>query len=555
MAQDEATHVSQKSIIELVQPEHSLALEKPRSTTAFEAISALIAAGAVGLVVAVTLHWCYHLRYFSAGTQDIVPAPAHELGWLLKHSLSWFVCPGVTVVLAWMLRANPASFRQRFTAIWNSYAHAAIEQLMPIHPASLSQAFALGRLHDQLFGAETAVSDEHANTAAAPGVLTTLACEDQILEAAAKIAGRQVSSSELRALPSELVDIERGARSKYSRISAILSLANVFWLIGLLGLVITIGPTIWVLLKPMRSILELMWLQFVWPFVQTYLLQRWRVYEPMGYGLAVWLLVDSSRYPKDKLSMAGTMTAVTAVVVFCVAWCYTTSLNAAAGGDSETYSALTGGLICAFSVPMVVMHRSRLLAYVAVFACLAAMGFGVWGSQLCIILGFRTRDALARTAMGALFLTILNMYSHCWIARSKPAEDKSDQTSLQYWHEPFGSALSTVGTSVFLISLDILSFHIWWSSRDGFNASCLYCAAVLCLLVASEVLGMTAMANVARTFTGLFMLTHYWALAYHLRSSDALTLWTFGLFGVLYWGSFYLHRHPKVLTQMFLGTQ
>ena len=427
--------------------------------------------------------------------------------------LRWLAAPITTAAAAWILAFDTSQLLRRIPSLLSFYG-ASIHKVLPLHPRTLQEAFDLGVAYKAFLGGTAESLKEAARIASA-------------------IAGRPVDAAEIAALPQRLHELmsERGV---VSRVLSVFSLVNIAWFIAILGLTCTAGPFLMVVTKP----LWLMLLE-VWRWLCVYLVRvaKWAVplYEPLAYLASLLVLVESSRYAeaKDAYGMTGTMIGFTSIAMFGLSWVYTTVRNSQGGGDFETYMTMSWVVGALYCIPIAKIHQSTFVGYVAVGSIAAALRFSIFSSGLTTFLGFSSHKDLVRATLG------------CGAMAIGSAVLKASGVGSE-WIVPFQSAASVLGSSIYLLGLDILSY------LDGSKRShAFYIANLVAFVAAGELLNMPGLSNVAKTYTGLLLLTLYCEA--RPKGTDSFIVWLFMLFAAIYAGSLFFSRHPELVAAALSG--
>lgn len=427
----------------------------------------------------------------------------------------WLTCPIATSAAAWTLLHHPAEFMSVLPAVFSSYAGAALNKVLPVHPKNFHEAFQLGQVLERIDAAASS-SAEAANKII-----------EDALALATQIAGRNVTLADLRAVPAEL-KLWAESRSTTQRILAAFSLINIIWGISILGLTLTVSPFLYFIAEPVCRVIIKLWSDIVIPI----LIALKPAYEPLMYAVSFFVLVESARYPRDDpYSMAGTFTALSGIAGVMLSWGYTTYLNSKGGGDAETWASLATALLVAVSAPMAILHQSKLIGYVTVCSFMGLIGFCGFATRCCLMIGFESRNAAARAAATCLVLVLIN------------ASARALQLQGPYL-KPFESAINCVATSVYFLALDILS--TWGDNR----ATYFFIANLASMMVLGTWLGQEGMTNSAKAWSVILGLSMYGS---HPPKGGIIVVWSFSLFAILYGVSLYFSRNPALIAQLFPG--
>lgn len=208
--------------------------------------------------------------------------------------LRWWRWPLLFMVGCWallvrtedVLDAVPASFL--FWGAANSSA--SLVDALPPHPTSMAEAFKLGGLLQQLFCIQNA-------TATGAGAGTQASAVAAVLVEAAAVAGRPAGSTltaaELSGVYTEILQIESQV-GVVTRVKGFFTFVNTIWFVAILGIAVSIGPSLYHVLKPLRAwikrVLERLYYDLVLPVVTR--LHRWGMFEFVAF-LACWLQTAS----------------------------------------------------------------------------------------------------------------------------------------------------------------------------------------------------------------------------------------------------------------------
>lgn len=470
------------------------------SVAAFGILGASLAVSAASYF---SRFWSNDTRSSSQTRPTTVAVSALSLS-AVAHGISWLSPSVLGIAGAWALAIDKSWLMAKIPAFFSSYGN--ITQHIPIHPQSLNDAFRLG----QLFLKAKA----------------NLTLESDILAEVSAIVGRSASMADLLALEKDIpmLDDNRGV---VSRVLGAFNLINIVWGISILGLSALIGPVLWLLLKPVRRLLTQLWTSVILPA----LIRMKPLYPYLLNLIAVGFMTEAHRYPMDTYSMAGVMMAITGLTAFLSGWSLSTVLHSTTSGDLEAFSSVTGILLTLVSGPLAMGLQSKLLGYVTVVSGLSALGFSFWSSQLCLVLGFRERNPMVRTAITCLALNLLNVGSRAFDVPSP-------------YLAPFSSAIATFGSSVYFLALLIST-----NAYDQGRSNVMYVSSLVAWIASGELLGLPAMSNVAKVYGSLFAINVYGRNP--PRDDVARLLWMFGGFGGLYAFSLYMNRHPELLTTLY----
>lgn len=438
-------------------------------------------------------------------------------------------CELLYLISCWMITFNSSMILPIMPHILNIAAyHSATKTAalaLPPVPTDMSSAFQLGILHNQLL---ISLSKE---------LSTDSTVVREILDAAGKVCGRAITAKQLLDVLSEIQKVGEKT-SLITRVVGFFSFVNIMWAFAILGICVSIGPALLVLLQPLRHLLlrvcRLVYEQILLPTAVR--MHSWGVFEAMGYVTCVVGLAEGVRMGGD----AGVFVALTAAVLSSLCGGYTNVLwgnriSQSLGTDNLVRSQLLWQFLC--WIPLAVHFKSELFAYGAVIFLFIILGFSAHVGYLCLAFGFSDEASAMRVCVAAFTLTF--GYIGLYIG-------KVDGELLQ----PFASPIVVFGCIMFFLSLLILGAEFRGSYSPRYFAINL--ATVFSLVVfqfVGQVLGVQSMANVSITFTVIWALQKYTEI--HIGARWNMWLLVLILSLVIWRSSLYLHAHPEYVVGLF----
>jgi len=447
--------------------------------------------------------------------------------------LRWWLCSLVFCAASWLLLMRPLPTLSAAPSLF-SPGNTTIMTVLPPHPTTLADAFKLGGLHQQLH--QYSASQQVHKGDKAP---------DFILSEAATLVGRThggkpLTISEFDGMLQEIVRIESRV-SIVTSVRGFFTFINTMWLLAIVGISVSIGPSLYHVLKPVRDILQRVcrWMadHIIVPIARR--LHEWGVFEMIAYYFC-WLLVAQGYRMTE--ADAGIMVTVSGSLVVIPAFGYSTLLWAGRHGKSEDLKTLMPLWLAVCWMPSAIHFQSTLLGYMVVLALFSALGFGVTCHGLCYLVGFKSESAMQRVCASSLALVIgftaLRANYHV------PAT----------WLEPFLSPISIVGNIMLFLSLLIMSSRYYFPHRGRDATSYLHRNLAMMSALASaqffgHTLGLQGMANTSTTFTVLYVLEKYGEWHVEAKLNGWLLMLGFSL--VAYRCALWLHLHPEFVASIF----
>jgi hypothetical protein len=478
---------------------------------------------------------------------------------ILFVSFSWWL------VLSMNKVAVPASFVQtrdllfpglprlvRFGTIDNDanvtgvYGHPitapGIELEMPPLPKTRTVAFELGSIWAQLGGGErTSKIDDHTQT--------------RLYETAAVLLQRPKSSihtvEQLTAILANLrVEESKIQTSVAQRVYGLFSTVNIIWLVSIIGICVSIGPSVYYTLKPLRAFFYRCWRSLLDNVLEPLVRKchQLRIFELGAWVMSWWVCVDAYRfYGKD----AGRYIGITGTCFSVLACIYTMITHGgkitqrlkltSEAARSEWFARYLTWYATLSCLPLCLIFESDFLSFVAVGCIFWKLGFGGMAGRFCYVIGFSNDDALMRCAYAStgllLSLLALRVFGSPLVVKLSPL------------HSP----ISIFGSLVLYVALLIVSSKYYFRKdkpvylvRQG-----MMCTALLAGHTIGSAYGFGGLVN----STSVFMVLYFWTKSIEISNELKLSGWLVVLFtSLLLWrSSLYLHTHPSMIVSMFTG--
>ena len=200
---------------------------------------------------------------------------------LVTGWLRWWFCPLLFLGASWLLFLRPELLLPLAPLLLSvDEGRTAVASVLPPHPLDMATAFRLGGVHARLEALLAAgVEATHATVAALLNEAT------EVLAAGSRgAATASVDSAE--ALGNMLLEIERfeAQIGVVRRVYGFFSFVNTVWLFAILGIAVSIGPSVYHLLRPLHEALRRL-LRYL---CDEFLIPLARAFEAAGWALC-WL--------------------------------------------------------------------------------------------------------------------------------------------------------------------------------------------------------------------------------------------------------------------------
>ena len=151
-------------------------------------------------------------------------------------------------------------------------------------------------------------------------------------------------------------------------------------LCALLGIAVSIGPSIYHVLKPLRDLMmrlsRLLLENVIIPLVAR--LHRWGIFEVCAWAVSLAFMLDSTSFGHD----SSVFVALTSIAIAAPGLAYSTFVNASSikprpWTDRKRFSRIINAYAAATLAPLAVFHQSVLVGYFTVIAVYGLLGFSV----------------------------------------------------------------------------------------------------------------------------------------------------------------------------------
>ena len=446
-------------------------------------------------------------------------------------AIAFWLTPSVAFIASvWTFVFNPKPMLAVFPAWFSRYQ--GLNDVIPLHPKNLVEAFQLGALFQKVQVAGANVSE--------------------ILGEVTRVVGRTtpVLLEQVMGLEQEIALLVED-RGIISRMIGIFSFINIVWFVGILLIVVAAGPILCYIGKPIRKILILFckkMILFCEKIIVPFLVAIQPMYPYLATALGLMFITEGSRYPTDAYSMSATMISITGLVIAAFNYGLCTRLYAPLylfySNNEEVLLQLFAALATAALVPVAVSTQSTLIGTAAVLAGTTVLGFSFVCYGCCYCFGFRN-DLILRTAYSCLSLNVLFTLAKAF--------------NLQpLWIRPFAGPVAAVGGSVYFLALLCFSarYYGWLDSRLD-NSYLLRQVPMLVSLAAFYAVGTTygipAMVNVAHVYLVLYGCEKYADAAADLESGMMPWFYIMGAGLGMYGTAMYMNRNPQLLLGLLQG--
>jgi len=365
----------------------------------------------------------------------------------------------------------------------------------------------------------------------------------KILKEAQGILKRNITVEEFSLMYDAIIKDE-STISIYARVVGFFNFINFIWLCSIIGIMVTVGPCMVMILAPFYDILSNIvevvgeYAIKVGVFLRDYIIipcHKVGLFEFILYMVCVTFIVESYRYNKEE----GFYFGLTGIAGFVPCFIYSTLLFCPYDSGKERDSMWLFGTVYSLAfLPMALYYESSLLAWAVIIGFYACIGFSVAVYGLCVCIGFESDEVMFQC-----FIT--SFYMHMGFLMLKM--QGFSNTFIRIFQQP----CTVLGSVVLFIALLVMSsYHYEFKTSRNYGST--YASRQLLMLVFlfgyayfGMVYGLAGMSNTALTFLVLYIME---------KSSEVIKDMWILLFGASVSGYFiamYLYSHKEFVISLF----
>lgn len=356
---------------------------------------------------------------------------------------------------------------------------------------------------------------------------------EKILKEAKKIAETGKMDAEiLHKLPEYLEEI--GKNTVLSRVKGFFTFVNLIWMIAILGIIISIGPSLVFLFSPFGGLFMKLIFKVIIPFI-IYLYDL-GILEFLGYFISIIFIADGMKVNKEWgffISLTG--------VGFLVALYFYSVIKYELGefeikGNDHI---ILGTLITLTLFSLSIIFTSKLFSFFATIVFYYFIGFYTGCFGLCYVIGFLNETEMYRVITISFFLMVfyiglkgLNV----------------NNTIIELYRSP----IQIFGALTYFLGLLIIASRYYsYKSLSYFQRQLFYIVSLLLVLFFGNFFNLPSLINTTYVFGVLYLMEKNYELFSKITGSLWIVILTTSL--VLWICSLYLHRHSEIIVSIISG--
>ena len=355
---------------------------------------------------------------------------------------------------------------------------------------------------------------------------------EEIIKQAKEIIGNGKMNSEiLHKFPEFLANIDNN--SFLSRIIGFFSFVNIIWMVAIIGIVISIGPSLLFLFKPfMKGLFR----QYILPIL--YKLYECGFAEFLAYAISIILISDGMKVNREW----GFFISLTGTGFIVVLFVYSIGVKEPRNISEEEFreKVIFGVLITIVLFSLSVYFNSKLYSFLATMNFYSFLGFYTGCFGLCYVIGFLNHSDMIRVVSTSFVLITFYI-----ILRSANINNKII--------ELYRSPIQIFGTLTYFLGLLIISSEYYYKMNISYlRRQLIYIVSLLLVLLFGNVFNMPSLTNTTYVFGVLYLMEKNLEVMSRINGGIWLIIFVTSL---SLWGlSLYLHKHSEIVISLFKGS-
>ena len=340
----------------------------------------------------------------------------------------------------------------------------------------------------------------------------------------------KMNSEILHKLPEFFEEMEKN--SVLSRIKGFFTFVNLIWMIAILGIVISIGPSLFFLLRPFIILLGVLLYEFILPFI--IFLYKYGFFEFLGSYISIIFIADGMKVNKEWgffISLTG------AGFIFALYFYSILKYGKYAINDNEYI--ILGTLITLTLFSLSIIFNSQIFSFLATIVFYYFLGFYTGCFGLCYVIGFLNDNDMYRVVCTSFFLM-----TFCIGLKGL----NINNTIFELYRCP----IQILGALTYFLGLLIIASNYYYEKNLSYlQRQILFIGSILLVLFFGNFFNLPSLANTAYVFGVLYLMEKN----YELFSKITESIWLVILITSLsLWAcSLYLHIHSEIIVSILSG--
>ena len=368
---------------------------------------------------------------------------------------------------------------------------------------------------------------------------------EKLINQAIKIAGTGKMNAEiLHKLPKYLEDIEKN--SVLSRIKGFFSFVNLIWMIAILGILISIGPVLLLLIDPFLDMLMLLWNNTILPII--IFLHKNGFFEFLGNLVSIILIADGMKVNKEwgffiSLTGAGFMFLL---FIYSLEYKFNNyyglefSRNKKYSKKIDKQKVIIGILTGIIFFSLSLVFNSKLLSFLTTTDFYFLIGFYTGCFGLCYFVGFLNKSDMYRVVSTSFCLMIFYIILRCLNINNQIIE-------------LYRSPIQIFGALTYFLGLLIISsLYFDEINLTYIQRQIIFIISLILVIFSGLIFNMPSLTNTTYVFGVLYLMEKTVEIFHKIEGNIyvlililSIALWIFSL---------HLHKHSEIIISIMNGS-
>ena len=368
---------------------------------------------------------------------------------------------------------------------------------------------------------------------------------EKLINQAIKIAGTGKMNAEiLHKLPKYLEDIEKN--SVLSRIKGFFSFVNLIWMIAILGILISIGPVLLLLINPFLDMLMLLWNNTILPII--IFLHKNGFFEFLGNLVSIILIADGMKVNKEwgffiSLTGAGFMFLL---FIYSLEYKFNNyyglefSRNKKYSKKIDKQKVIIGILTGIIFFSLSLVFNSKLLSFLTTMDFYFLIGFYTGCFGLCYFVGFLNKSDMYRVVSTSFCLMIFYIILRCLNINNQIIE-------------LYRSPIQIFGALTYFLGLLIISsLYFDEINLTYIQRQIIFIISLILVIFSGLIFNMPSLTNTTYVFGVLYLMEKTVEIFHKIEGNIyvlililSIALWIFSL---------HLHKHSEIIISIMNGS-
>ena len=457
----------------------------------------------------------------------------------MKSKFFMYLVPILSTFIISLMSLFPEKIVYKFPSIINLFTNLEKNSFKDYIPAIPTDPLSIWKL-SQLEYSLKEIEKNYSNDLNKKKELT-----EKLINQAIKIAGTGKMNAEiLHKLPKYLEDIEKN--SVLSRIKGFFSFVNLIWMIAILGILISIGPVLLLLINPFLDMLMLLWNNTILPII--IFLHKIGFFEFLGYFVSIILIADGMKVNKEwgffiSLTGAGFMFLL---FIYSLEYKFNNyyglefSRNKKYSKKIDKQKVIIGILTGIIFFSLSLVFNSKLLSFLTTMDFYFLIGFYTGCFGLCYFVGFLNESDMYRVVSTSFCLMIFYIILRCLNINNQIIE-------------LYRSPIQIFGALTYFLGLLIISsLYFDEINLTYIQRQIIFIISLILVIFSGLIFNMPSLTNTTYVFGVLYLMEKTVEIFHKIEGNIyvlililSIALWIFSL---------HLHKHSEIIISIMNGS-